>query len=881
MSDGRKRLSGAAYRKATLQKNKREQEVINKTSKIFTFFQKPESGNGLPESKNFVESDLPTQTKFPESELGPSTSSLNSEESVSSHETATPTSPTTEERSNCFKYSEIECTSTSDNVKQILKSVPHTSSNITGLNDNQETDFVCDPALWPVNDNTRDRVLSTGINQDVSNLDFSRSKRFIGGQHRFLTQTLFKTNLINGQEVKRSYLMYSESSGKLFCIPCQLFGRISKLAKEGFDDWKHGSDYLKSHENSSDHKSCVLVMKRRMTTAGRIDSQIMIQLEDEKSYWRNVLKRVVAVVRSLAAAGLPLRGHYEKFGSTHNCGNFIMCIELISEFDPFLAAHISKHGNPGQGHTSYLSSTTYEEFLKVMGQKVTEEVVAEIKAAKYFSLVIDSTPDISHVDQLSIIIRYVPENGLPVERFLCFLPNVGHKSEELFHAVMDVLKKYEIDIENCRGQAYDNASNMSGKYTGLQARIREKTPTAMYSPCSAHSLNLVGEHSTSSCEESRNFFMLLNNLYNFFSCSTKRWEVLASCLNKKHNLSLKTLSKTRWSARDDACKALNEDWNEIIEALTVTSNDETEKATTRSEASTYLRQLHRLETAFLSILWGDLLCRFNVTSKKLQACETDLSRVALLYASLSEYIRSLRRELEFEIYENGALVKSEETTYEDENVTKRRRIRKLQSDESREGEVTLIGRDKFRVNTYNVILDTLISEMERRKTVYDELHSLFGFLINNNDGEEASNMKTLGECSKKLCTLYHKDLPTAEDFARECLHFFGFLKELKEKERPLTIIGLYEALHDNALQDLYPYVDIALKLFLTIPASNCSAERSFSVLKRIKSYERSTMTEARLRDVAILNIESDITKRLDFDDVIDSFSNSSSRRKCF
>ena len=46
-------------------------------------------------------------------------------------------------------------------------------------------------------------------------------------------------------------------------------------------------------------------MKRRINTAGRIDSQLLIQVQDEISYWRNVLKRVVAVVRSLAAAGLP------------------------------------------------------------------------------------------------------------------------------------------------------------------------------------------------------------------------------------------------------------------------------------------------------------------------------------------------------------------------------------------------------------------------------------------------------------------------------------------------------------------------------------------------------------------------------------------------
>lgn len=256
-----------------------------------------------------------------------------------------------------------------------------------------------------------------------------------------------------------------------------------------------------------------------------------------------------------------------------------------------------------------------------------------------------------------------------------------------------------------------------------------------------------------------------------------------------------------------------------------------------------------------------MLCRFNVASKKLQGSETNLSSVVTLYGSLSEYIRSLRREIEFDIYENGALVKSEETIYEDENVTKRKKIRKLQSDESREGEVMLSGRDKFRVNTYNVILDTLISEMEKRKTVYDQLYSLFGFLINKNDREEEVNIKTLEEHCRKLCTLYEKDLPAVEDFARECLHFFGFLKELEE--RPQTLIGLYEALHDNSLQDLYPYVNISLKLFLTIPASNCSAERSFSVLKRVKNYARSTMTEARLRNVAVLSIESDITKRLD------------------
>lgn len=832
MSDGRKRLSGAAYRKAALAKIEKEQETVKKIRKIFNFFRKPNTGHESSESENNVEIQKSDQTK----------------DNTINTNTIPQTSSTTTEHSEIYEDKDFK----------------HSSNTM-----------VYDPALWPINDNTREHVLKNGIIQDISKVDFSSSKRFIGEQHRCLTQTLFKTSLINGQEVKRSYLMYSESSGKLFCIPCQLFGGISKLAKGGFDDWKHGNEYLKSHENSSDHKTCVLAMKKRMTIAERIDSQLLIQAQDEEKYWRNVLKRVVAVVKCLAAAGLPLRGHFERFGSFHNCGNFIMCIELISEFDPFLANHIAKYGNPGKGNTSYLSSSTYEEFLKLMSHKVTEEILTEIKAAKYFSLVVDSTPDISHVDQLAVIIRYVTKKGIPVERFLCFLPNIGHKAEGLFNAVTAVLNKYGIDIKNCRGQSYDNASNMSGEYTGLQARIREITPTAMYSPCSAHSLNLVCEHATSSCKESRDFFMLLNNLYNFFSSSTKRWEVLTGCLSKKENLTLKALSKTRWSARDDACRALKEDWDEVIEALTIISNDEQEKAATRSEASSFLRQLQRLETAFLSTLWGDLLSTFNASSKKLQSSEIDLLTVSVLYGSLSQYVHSIRTE--FDIYENRALVKAEVTQYEDE--TKRKKRRKLQSDETREGEVEFTGRENFRINTYNVIIDRLNNEMERRKTAYDELNSLFGFFISA--VKEHLDMETLTEHSRKLCTLFDKDLPTMEVFVNECLHFFGFLKELEEC--PKTILKLCKVLHDNELQDLYPYVDIALRLFLTIPASNCSAERSFSVLKRIKNYTRSTMTEGRLRDMAILTIESELTKRLDFDDIIDSFSNcrSSSRRKFF
>lgn len=95
-----------------------------------------------------------------------------------------------------------------------------------------------------------------------------------------------------------------------------------------------------------------------------------------------------------------------------------------------------------------------------MGEKVLSEIVNQIKLAKYFSISVDSTPDISHMDQLTFIARYLSPEGNIEECFLEFLPITIHKGESLFNSVMTVLNELGIDMNNCCGQCYDNVSNM-------------------------------------------------------------------------------------------------------------------------------------------------------------------------------------------------------------------------------------------------------------------------------------------------------------------------------------------------------------------------------------------------------------------------------------
>lgn len=77
----------------------------------------------------------------------------------------------------------------------------------------------------------------------------------------------------------------------------------------------------------------------------------------------------------------------------------------------------------------------------------------------------------------------------------------------------------------------------------------------------------------------------------------------------------------------------------------------------------------------------------------------------------------------------------------------------------------------------------------------------------------------------------------------------------------------------------YPNLYTLYKIYYTLPVSSATEERSFSRLKLLKTYLRSTMTEESPSDLAILNIESTIAQTINFDQVIATFSKMKKRRK--
>ena len=136
--------------------------------------------------------------------------------------------------------------------------------------------------------------------------------------------------------------------------------------------------------------------------------------------------------------------------------------------------------------------------------------------------------------------------------------------------------------------------------------------------------------------------------------------------------------------------------------------------------------------------------------------------------------------------------------------------------------------------------------------------------------------KDILEGARNLITFYPGDLDRTLE--NECLHLQAHLLS-NDEVMELSSLNLYKYLTEKGFLEIYSNIGIALRILLCTPASNCSAERSFSALKRVKNYLRSNIGENRLNLLSVMYIESEIMQSIDYDDVIRSFAQKKVRRR--
>ncbi|OCU00642.1 hypothetical protein XELAEV_18006420mg [Xenopus laevis] len=447
--------SGAQKRK----KKRDENLKIQKLPKISRFFFAP---SVIGESSD---SEIPVAEKNI-SKASPESLFSTTEHGASEHECNVPPSQHLLEDQISIEEGCIECEDDSQK----------------GLNEPGEPSTSCPESAEP--------SISTAINIDV----VGPYPRDNDAEQRCFSQNYYERVTKTGLKLPVIWLCYSPKLNCAYCEPCWLFGDCKKQGFEpawakGIQNWKGLSKKISVHESSLAHiEECVVYDRWR--SQDTIDKENERQIIREKDFWRQVLKRIINT----------------------NSGNFLATIELLAQYDTVLKELLQKP----QGTIKYLSPKVQNEVIEILSNHVLKNIISDVEQAQFYSVIMDTTQDISKVDQLSQVIRYVV-----VERDECMrITQVNIQEAFLgFHAIKDqsaagieneivaCIERNEVDISKCRGQGYDGAATMSGIYSGVQARILQREENALYVHCAAHNLNLVLQDAVSDIND--DFLLLL------------------------------------------------------------------------------------------------------------------------------------------------------------------------------------------------------------------------------------------------------------------------------------------------------------------------------------------------------------------------------------
>ena len=254
---------------------------------------------------------------------------------------------------------------------------------------------------------------------------------------------------------------------------------------------------LKFREGNRDTSS---LTESFLTSVENPGQNVNNRIEDEKrkniTRNRRIVKCVSEAILFCGGQCIALRGDKEVLNedSCGNTGNFLAVLEMIASHDDILKQHLDNIQISSRNVT-YMSPLIQNEIIEIIGQDIIlKNLLDESKAAKLYSIIADEITS-HNKEQLALCARFIDKNNDVREDFIAFIHLLRITGEVIVETIVSTLQGLGLEIENVRGQGYDGTANMSSDNVGVQRRIREGSPKAVYVHCSGHCLNLVISHS--------------------------------------------------------------------------------------------------------------------------------------------------------------------------------------------------------------------------------------------------------------------------------------------------------------------------------------------------------------------------------------------------
>ena len=425
--------------------------------------------------------------------------------------------------------------------------------------------------------------------------------------------------------------------------------------------------------------------------------------------------------------------------------------------------------------------------------------------------------------QESICIRHVDKNFNIKEDFVGLYEVSATTGEMLSKVLLDCLTRLQLPIQNLRAQTYDGAANMSGAFKGCQARIKSVQPLALFHHCGAHITHLVVSKAIVQAVFMRDALSHVQKLGTLYGNSGNFKKLYLNLDDDPHSniTSLKPICPTRWLTRAPAVERVLENYQTIRSSL--------------KEAADNFGTITAVNANGLYTNFSDGKCMLGLVSslpilhcieklnKCLQGTSVTVSGMLQAVEMTKENLQLMRSEANFNQIFNEALAKIDQYDLEDIPQPRNRKIPKRFASGSEEQFSDSL-EARFRNDFYKV-LDIAIMHLEE----YFKSDDLSQYM-------QLCNILLKGEYNDELVKKYPELSPKLQSE----LNFF------RTKFDSCNNLEDYRVVFSNMVPEvriLFPEVEKLLRLLLLSPASSCAAERSFSALKRIKTWLRSTMTQ--------------------------------------
>ena len=309
---------------------------------------------------------------------------------------------------------------------------------------------------------------------------------------------------------------------------------------------------------------------------------------------------------------------------------------------------MTDHLTNSSSRAKYTSPDIQNEIINIIGNQIRTSIVESCNNSKFSTLIADETTDTSTREQVSVCLRYLERDPISnkisiKEDFLDFVMATSTTGEHLAELLIETLNNAGINTMNMRAQGYDGAANMSGKYNGVQARILQIVPGAMYVHCKSHCLNLAIVHS---CKDTsvRNVMSTVQEVAFSFDYSSKKlqafYQELDSDATTKENMDkrtkLRTLCETRWTSRTNALYTFKTSFPVVVHAL------ERLQGLGDDKAGQYLASITRFVFVIALVVSEHILQSTVFLSKFLQGIECDLLEATKECKAVIELLRAER-----------------------------------------------------------------------------------------------------------------------------------------------------------------------------------------------------------------------------------------------